>query len=137
MNRRCSFSKPTPTPLNGLAMKPGKTRRKGIEGNANTVVRQTTHKKSAAYRQCGGRGETKEALWENNIPPPLERRELCLIKPYRLTGLRIRSYVPTQTSIQILGTQGDMLTIRRTRKQFFEKKCSKWDSNSCPRRCQM
>ena len=51
---------------------------------------------------------------------------------YRLTGLRIRSYVPTQTSIQILGTQGDMFIVRRTRKHFFEKKCSKWDSNSCP-----
>ena len=46
--------------------------------------------------------------------------------------------MPTQTSIQILGsTQGDMIVIRRTRKQFFEKKCSKWDSNPRPRRCQM
>ena len=25
-----------------------------------------------------------------------------------------------------------MFIVRRTRKQFFEKKCSKWDSNSCP-----
>ena len=39
---------------------------------------------------------------------------------YRLTGLRIRSYVPTPTSIQILGTQGDMFIIRRTRKHFFK-----------------
>ena len=38
---------------------------------------------------------------------------------YRLTGLRIRSYVPTQTSVQILGTQGDTFIVRRTRKQFF------------------
>ena len=56
---------------------------------------------------------------------------------YPLTGVRIRSYVPTQTSIQILGTQVGMFIIRRTRKRFFWKKCSKWDSNSCPRRCQM
>ena len=25
-----------------------------------------------------------------------------------------------------------MFIVRRMRKQFFEKKCSKWDSNSCP-----
>ena len=37
---------------------------------------------------------------------------------YRLTGLSIRSYVPTQTSIQILGIQGDMFIKRRTRKQI-------------------
>ena len=42
-----------------------------------------------------------------------------MFEAYRLTGLRIRSYVPTQTSIQILGTQGDMLKITRTRKHFF------------------
>ena len=33
MSRRCSSSKPTPKPLNGLARNPGKTRRKVIEGN--------------------------------------------------------------------------------------------------------
>ena len=36
--------------------------------------------------------------------PPLERR---IFGTYRLTGLRIRSYVPTQTSIQIVETQED------------------------------
>ena len=56
---------------------------------------------------------------------------------YRLMDLRVRSYVPTQASILILGTQGDMFIIRRTRKHFFSKKCSNWDSNSCPRRCHM
>ena len=30
-----------------------------------------------------------------------------------------------------------MFIMRRTRKQLFEKICSKWDSNTCPRRCQM
>ena len=35
-------------------------------------------------------------------------------------------------SFIILGAQGDMFIVRRTRKQFFEKKYSKWDSNSCP-----
>ena len=60
-----------------------------------------------------------------NILPPLERRDLWDVSvdgsPYTV----VRAY---STSIQILGTQGDMLTIRRMRKQFFEKKCSKWDS---------
>ena len=68
------------------------------------------------------------------FPPPWNGG---IFGTYRLTGLRIRSYVPTQTSIHILGTQGDMFIIRRTRKHFFKKKCSKWDSNSCPQRCQM
>ena len=68
MNRRCSFSKPTPTPLNGLAMKPGKTKRKVIEGNADTIMRQTTRQKPAAYLQCGGGGETKKALWQDKLP---------------------------------------------------------------------
>ena len=53
MNRRCGSSKPTPTPLNGLVMKPGKTRRKVIEGNAVAIIRQITRQKPAAYRHCG------------------------------------------------------------------------------------
>ena len=59
MNRRCGSSKPTPTPLNGLALKPGKTGRKVIEGNANTIIRQTNRQKPAAYRQCGGGARSK------------------------------------------------------------------------------
>ena len=59
MNRRCGSSKPTPTPLNGLVMKPGKTRRKVIEGNAVTIIRQITLQKPAAYRQCGGGARRK------------------------------------------------------------------------------
>ena len=65
-----------------------------------------------------------------NSLPPLERRDLWDVSV--VTGLRIRSYVPTYTSIQILGTQGDLFIIRRTRKHVFSKKCSKWDSKSCP-----
>ena len=70
-------------------------------------------------------------------PPPLERRDFWDV--YRLTSrLRIRSCVPTQTSIQMMGTQqGDMSTTRRTRKPLFFSKFSKWDSNSCRRRCRM
>ena len=81
MNRRCGSSEPTPTPLNGLAMKPGKTRTKAIEGNADTLRSQTTRQNlprtasvagvarrkrrygktshrqnSPAYRQRGGGG---------------------------------------------------------------------------------
>ena len=45
MSRRCGSSKPTPTPLNGLAMYPGNTRRKvRIEGNADIIMRQPTVK---------------------------------------------------------------------------------------------
>ena len=87
MNRRCGSSKPTPTPLNGLAtcMKPGKTRREVIEGNVDTIRRQTTrqnlprtasvaggarrkrrygktsHRQNPpAYRQRGGGGRDEE-----------------------------------------------------------------------------
>ena len=47
-------------------MKPGKSRRKVIEGNADTIIRQTTHQKPAAYRQCGGGGETKKGEFKEN-----------------------------------------------------------------------
>ena len=59
MNRRCGSSKPTPTPLNGLAIKPGKTQEKAIEGNADTTIRQTTRQKPAACRQRGGGARRK------------------------------------------------------------------------------
>ena len=59
MNRRCGSSKPTPAPLNVLAMKSGKTRRKLIEGIAGT--NKANHRqKPSAYRQRGGSGETKK-----------------------------------------------------------------------------
>ena len=54
MSRRCGSSKTTPTPLNGLAMKPGKTGRKSIEGNADTIIRQTNLQKPPVHRQRGG-----------------------------------------------------------------------------------
>ena len=64
-----------------------------------------------------------------SILPPLERRVLRDVSvdgsPYTV----VRAY---PTSIHIVGTQRDMFIIRRTRKHFFSKKCSKWDSNSCP-----
>ena len=68
MSRRCGSSKPTSTPLNGLAMKQGKTRRKVIEGNADTMITQSTRQTPATYRQCGGWGETKKALWQDKPP---------------------------------------------------------------------
>ena len=69
MSRRCGSSKPTPTPLNGLALKPGKTRRKIIEGNADTIIRQITHQKPAAYRQYGG-GRDKKARRQDKPSKP-------------------------------------------------------------------
>ena len=59
MSRRCGSSKPTPTPLNGLTMKPGKTRRKVIEGNADTTIRQPTVKYPPANRHRGGGARRK------------------------------------------------------------------------------
>ena len=54
-------------------MKPGKTRRKFIEGNAVTVIRQTTRQKPPAYRQRGGGGETKKVLWQDKPPSKTSR----------------------------------------------------------------
>ena len=53
-----------------------KNAKKVIEGNAGTIIRQTTRQKPAAYRQCGGGGETKKALWQDQPPsnPPAYRR---------------------------------------------------------------
>ena len=41
---------------------------KVIEGIADTILRQTTRQDPAAYRQCGGKGETKKALWQDKPP---------------------------------------------------------------------
>ena len=40
--------------------------KKVIEGNADTIRRQTSRQKSAAYRQFGGGGETNKAIWQTN-----------------------------------------------------------------------
>ena len=73
MSRRRGSSKPTPTPLNGLALKPGKTRRKIVEGNADA-----NHPSNpAAYRQCGGGARQKNALGKTNHgqnPPAYRQR---------------------------------------------------------------
>ena len=66
MSRRCGSSKPTPTPLNGQAITPGKTRRKAIEGNADTIIRQTARQKPAAYRQCGEGARRKRRYGKTN-----------------------------------------------------------------------
>ena len=73
MNRRCRTSKPTPTPLNGLAMKPGKTRRKQLH------YKKANHpSKSAAYRQCGGGGARRKRRYgktnHRQNPPAYRRR---------------------------------------------------------------
>ena len=90
MSRRCGYSKPIPTPLNGLAMKPGKTRRHVMEGNAGTIIGKppvknlprtaseaggetkrrygkANHRRNPpAYRQRGGGGETKKGELKEN-----------------------------------------------------------------------
>ena len=85
MNRTCGSSKPTPTPLNGLAFEARKKAKKVIEGDADTIRRQTTrqnlprtasvaggarrkrrygktsHRQNPpAYRQRGGGGRDEE-----------------------------------------------------------------------------
>ena len=64
MSRRCGSSKPTPPPLrlNGLAMKPGKTRRKVIEGNADTVRRRTTRQNLPRTASVAGGRDEKGAM---------------------------------------------------------------------------
>ena len=66
MNRRCGSSKPTPAPLNGLAMKPGKTRRNVIEGNADTIIRQTTRQNLPRTASVARGGETKKSELKEN-----------------------------------------------------------------------
>ena len=77
MSRKRGYSKPTPTPLNGLATNEGKTRRKVIEGKADSIIRQTTRQKPAAYRKCGGKGRRKRRYGKTNRrqnPPPAYRQ---------------------------------------------------------------
>ena len=92
MNRRCGSSKPTPTPLNGLATyEARKNAKKVIEVNADTIRRQTirqnlprtasvaggsrrkrrysktNHRQNPpAYRRRGGWGETKKGEMKEN-----------------------------------------------------------------------
>ena len=67
MNRRCGSSKSTPTPLNGLAMKPGKTRRKVIEGDVDTIRRQTIRQNLPRTASVAG-GRDDKALWQDQPP---------------------------------------------------------------------
>ena len=49
------------------------TRRKVIEGNADTRVRQPTRQKPAAYRQCGGGARQKGAMARQTTVKTLPR----------------------------------------------------------------
>ena len=119
MNRRCGFSKPTPTHLNVLAMKSGKTRRKGIEGNADTILRQTTRQKPAAYHQCGGGGARRKRRYgktnKHQNPPAMYVTYFVLPSTpfmrwlggdteYPLAGLPIKL---------VLGEYSPLLSLRR------------------------
>ena len=59
MSQRCGSSEPTPTPQNGLATKPRKTRRNVIEGNADTIIRQTIVKKLPRTASVAGGARRK------------------------------------------------------------------------------
>ena len=77
MSRRCGSSKPTPTPPNGLVMKPGKTRRKGIEGNADTIIRQTTRQSLPRTASVAGWARRKRRYGKTNhrqTPPAYGQR---------------------------------------------------------------
>ena len=62
---------------NGLAMEPGKTRRKAVEGNADHVTRQTTHQKPVAYRRCGGGGDRKDPTANETQKRHYGKANLC------------------------------------------------------------
>ena len=77
MNRKCGSSKPTPTPLNGLAKNPGKTRRKVIEGNADTMPRQTTRQNLPRTASVAGGARRKRRYGKTNHrqnPPAYRQR---------------------------------------------------------------
>ena len=66
----------TPTPLNGLGVKPGKTRRKLIEGNADTIIRQTTVKNIPRTASvAGGARGTRRYDKANHRQKPLAYRQ--------------------------------------------------------------
>ena len=74
MNRTCGSSKPTPTPLNGLAFEGRKKAKKVIEGDADTIRRQTIRQNLPRTASVAGGGETKKALWQDQ-PPSEPSRE--------------------------------------------------------------
>ena len=67
MSRRCDSSKPTPTPLNGLAMKPGKTRRKVIEGNTDTIGNPPSKTSRVPPAWRGGRDEKGAMIRQTTV----------------------------------------------------------------------
>ena len=79
MNRRCVSSKPTPTPLNGLAMEPGNRGGKKIEGNVDHTIWQTTNLKPAA----GVAGEKDRKGYTANKP---QERHYVKANPRRNEG---------------------------------------------------
>ena len=94
--------------------------------NCSFYPTTSVHPVSVLIVHCDGATYWATGVKDRSITQP--RVSLLTFSPpwnggifgtYRLTGLRIRSYVPTQTSIQILGTKGDVFIIRRTRKHFF------------------
>ena len=69
MNRRCGSSKPTPTPLNGLATyEARKNAKKVIEVNADTIRRQTIRQNLPRTGSVAG-GRDDKALWQDQPPP--------------------------------------------------------------------
>ena len=76
MNRKCGLSKPTPTTLNGPAMKPVKTRRKVIEGTADTIRWQSSRQNlpRTASAAAGARRKRRYGKKSHRQNPPAYRQ---------------------------------------------------------------
>ena len=78
-------------------MKPGKTRRKVIEGNADTIIKQTTRQNLPRTASVAGGGETKKSeLKENTGAKTRETKVKTLPQATIVAGGRDKRRKPTR-----------------------------------------
>ena len=83
--------------LNGLAVKPGKTRRKVNDGNAGTIIRQTTRQNLPRTASVARGGETKKSeLKENTGAKTRETKVKTLPQATIVVGGRDKRRKPTE-----------------------------------------
>ena len=78
-------------------MKPGKTRRKVIEGNAVIIIRQTTRQNPPAYRQRGGGGETKKGELKENTGAKTGKTKVITLPQATIVAGGVRQEAKTNT----------------------------------------
>ena len=76
-----------------------KNAKKVIEGIAVTIIRQTTRQKPAAYRQCGGGGETKKGEVKNTGAKTRETNIKTLPQATIVAGGRDKRRKPTRKEL--------------------------------------